>query len=256
MTVEQFLNMNWEELNDLTTKPNEAKAKSVLNQMGNVANRRLSRLANLNLPSPAFSNRTITDKYGFAQKGSDGAFLYDPFQSTGMDDLRDVRHELKHIQSFLSSKTSTVKGAKRYAADIVKRAEGLSSIKEAEKVNWEYESSKIFWKAYNQLDESIYHHSLVHSYIGSGQTQRVARYLQENDMPFEDLYEESGRVLEDILDVRNGRYSFADLKQSWNDMEDSDKAMFGSEDRYKQIQLAEHIYVDVLERNLKIDEVD
>ena len=248
--------MNWEEMNDLTTKPNEAKARSVLKQMGDIANRRLSRLSNLNLPSPAFSNRTITDEYGFAQKGTDGAFLYDPFQSTGLDDLRDVRHELKHIQSFLSSKTSTVSGAKRYTADIVKRAEGLSSIKEAGKVNWEYESSKVFWRAYNQLDESIYHHALVHSYIGSGQTQRVARYLQEDNMPYEDLQKESGRVLEDILDVRNGRYSFADLKQSWNDMEDSDKAMFGSEDRYKQIQLAEHIYVDVLERNLKIDEVD
>lgn len=247
--------MNWEELNDLTTKPNEAKAREVLNKMGNVANKRLSRLANLNLPSPAFSNRTITDKYGFAQKGSDGAFLYDPFQSTGLDDLRDIRHELKHIQSFLSSKTSTVPGANRYAAGIVKRTENLKNLDEAKERMWDYESSKVFWTAYNNLDESPNHHTLVNSYIGSGETQKVARYIQQSNIPFEDLYEESGRVLEDILDVRNGKYAFVNLKEEWEDLDDADKAMFGSETKYNQIQLAEHIYVNVLEGQLKIDKV-
>lgn len=245
--------MNWEEMNDLTTKQNYAKALNVLKRMGGVANRRLNKLANLSMPSPAFSNRTIIDEYGFAERDANGTFLYEPFQSTGLKDLRDIRHELKHIQSFLSSKTSTVKGATRYAAGIIKRAEGLNNLSEANERMWDYESSKVFWTAYNNLDESELHHTLVNSYIGSGETQKVARYIQRSNMPFEDLYEESGRVLEDILDVRNGKYSFTDLSQDWEDLNEDDKDMFESETRYNQIQLAEHIYVNVLEGQLKID---
>ena len=247
--------MNWEELNDLTTKPNQAKAINVLHQMGEIANKRLERLANLNLPSPAFSNRTITDKYGFAKRDSNGVFMYDRFQSTGLDNLTDIRHELKHIQSFLSSKTSTVPGANRYAAGIVKRAENLKNLGEAKERMWDYESSKVFWTAYNNLDESPDYHTLVNSYIGSGETQQVARYIQQSEIPFEDLYEESGRVLEDILDVRNGKYAFTDLKQEWEDLGEYEKVMFGNETKYKQIQLAEHIYVNVLEGQIKIDKV-
>lgn len=247
--------MNWEELNDLTTKPNKAKAISILNKMGGVANRRLSKLSNLNLPSPALSNRTIVDEYGFAKRDSNGAFMYDKFQSTGLDDLTEIRHELKHIQSFLSSKTSTVSGANRYAACIVKRAENLKNLGEAKERMWDYESSKVFWTVYNNLDESPNHHTLVNSYIGSGETQQVARYIQQSNIPYEDLQEESGRVLEDILDVRNGKYAFVNLKEEWEDLDDIDKAMFGSEAKYNQIQLAEHIYVNVLEGQLKIDKV-
>lgn len=247
--------MNWEELNDLTTKPNKDKAISVLNQMGGIANKRLNRLANLNLPSPAFSNRTITDKYGFAKRDSSGAFMYEEFQSTGLDNLTDIRHELKHIQSFLASKTSTVTGANRYAAGIVKRAENLKNLGEAKERMWDYESSKVFWTAYNNLDESEHHHTLVNSYIGSGETQQVARYIQQSKIPYQDLQEESGRVLEDILDVRNGKYAFVNLKDEWDDLDDADKAMFGSETKYNQIQLAEHIYVNVLEGQIKIDKV-
>lgn len=244
--------MNWEELNDISTAPNRSKAESLLKQMGDLANKRLNRLSQLNLPSPAFSNRSILDEYGFAKRDSNGNFLYETFQSTGLSDLKDIRHELKHIQSFLASKTSTVKGAKNYTDKIIKRVEKLENLGQAKDIKWDYESSKIFWRTYKDLDEAKT--TVLNSYIGSKEAQQTLRYLQKNNLPFEDVYTESGRVLEDIIDVRNNMYNFADFSTDWEDLDDATKNMFESEGRYKELQLAEHIYVNVLDRKLKIDE--
>lgn len=241
--------MDWIELNELAQEKNRSMAENVLKQMANLANRRLERLSKLSLPSPAFSNREILDKNGFASRDINGNFLYEEFQSTGLTDLRDIRHELKHIQSFLKSETSTVKGAKRYSADVIKRVENYSSIKEAEKNMWNYEESKILWSAYRELADGNITKALVDAYIGSDSAQEITRYLQKNNDydAWEYLRKDSQRVMEDIVDIVQGKYSAENLTRLAESKDPADNL------RYKQLKTAEHIYYGVLEGRIKLN---
>ncbi len=243
MKLQDFLNMDSQDFNDLTKKENRSQAEDVIKQMSRIANNRLRNLSKLDIPSPAFSNRAVTDKEGFAARGSDGNFLYEEFQSTG--DLRQIRRELKYIHSFLSSKTSTVPGARRYSEDIMKRVGGYKNLKEARENMWDYESSKQFWTVWDKLNESSY--NLVQNILGSGVTQQVSREVYNRNPMMgidEDYYRE--RVLDVMTEIRDISYGKYDnmTEDDWNELEERDPG------RSELIQEAQRIYDEVLGGNL------
>ena len=172
MTVKEFLELDFNDLNKIARVENRKEAEKMLKDMSNIANRRLERLSKLDIPSPAFQNRAITDEEGFVKRNNTGDFMYERFQSTG-EDLRDIRRELKYIHSFLSSQTSTVKGARRFLEDMVMRAGGYTTRAEAKRNMWTYEESKVFWSAYDKLKETDF--NKVMNIIGSDETQKVVR---------------------------------------------------------------------------------
>ena len=172
MTVKEFLELDFNDLNKIARVENRKEAEKMLKDMSNIANRRLERLSKLDIPSPAFQNRAITNEEGFVKRNNTGDFMYERFQSTG-EDLRDIRRELKYIHSFLSSQTSTVKGARRFLEDMVMRAGGYTTRAEAKRNMWTYEESKVFWSAYDKLKETDF--NKVMNIIGSDETQKVVR---------------------------------------------------------------------------------
>lgn len=202
MTIKEFLELDFHDLDELSTKKNREKAIEAVNAMSKIANRRLEKLSKLDIPSPAFSNRTITDKEGFATRDDYGQFLYERFQSAGEmgDDLTKIRKELKYLHSFLESKTSTVTGAERYLEDIVMRAEGYDTRNDARWNMWTYDESKVFWSAYDKLLDNDF--NLVTNIIGSNEVQAVVRKLYKTGENSDSLWERSRQTLRDIRDER------------------------------------------------------
>lgn len=201
MTVKQFLELDFNDLNRVARVENREMAERMLREMSKVANRRLERLSKLDIPSPAFQNRAITDDEGFVLRNETGNFMYEKFQSTG-DDLRDVRRELKYIHSFLSSQTSTVKGARRFIEDMVMRAGGYTTRAEAKRNMWTYEESKVFWSAYDKLKETDF--NKVMNIIGSDETQRVVREVFQSTgaRTSDELWESAKEALTRLRDER------------------------------------------------------
>lgn len=201
MTVKQFLELDFNDLNKIARVENREMAERILGKMSKVANRRLERLSELDIPSPAFQNRAITDNEGFVTRSSTGNFMYEKFQSTG-NDLREVRRELKYIHSFLSSQTSTVKGARQFLEDMIMRASGYTTRAEAKRNMWTYEESKVFWSAYDKLKETDF--NKVMNIIGSDETQRVVREVFQSTKArtSDELWELSKEELTRLRDER------------------------------------------------------
>lgn len=208
MTIDDFINMSNDDLAHLTKKENREEAKSILCQMAGYANRRLKNLSKLDIPSPAFMNRAIRnyESQGYVDKeidydvarDEDGNFKYRKFQSTGLDDLREIRRELKFVRSFLSSQTSTVKGAKDYTIDMMKRVGGYNSKKEAEENKWTYEQSKVIWEAYSRLEESDF--NLVHNEVGTNEVQEIIANIYQPGMSVDELYQRARDALREQVD--------------------------------------------------------
>lgn len=201
MTVKQFLKLDFNDLNRVARVENREMAERMLKEMSKVANRRLERLSKLDIPSPAFQNRAITDDEGFVVRNDTGNFMYEKFQSTG-DDLREIRRELKYVHSFLSSQTSTVKGARRFLEDMVMRAGGYTTRAEAKRNMWTYEESKVFWSAYDKLKETDF--NKVMNIIGSDETQRVVREVFQSTgaRSSDELWELAKEALTRLRDER------------------------------------------------------
>lgn len=201
MTVKEFLELDFNDLNRLAREENRETAEKTLRDMSNVANRRLKRLSELEIPSPAFQNRAIIDTEGFSTRDINGNFAYEKFQSTG-DDLREIRRELKYVHSFLSSQTSTVKGARRFLEDMVMRASGYTTRAEAKRNMWTYEESKVFWSAYDKLKETDF--NKVMNIIGSDETQRVVREVFQSTgaRSSDELWELAKEALTRLRDER------------------------------------------------------
>lgn len=201
MTVKQFLELDFNDLNRVSRVENREMAERMLKEMSKVANRRLERLSKLDIPSPAFQNRAIIDDEGFVVRNYTGNFMYEKFQSTG-DDLREIRRELKYVHSFLSSQTSTVQGARRFLEDMVMRAGGYTTRAEAKRNMWTYEESKVFWSAYDKLKETDF--NKVMNIIGSDETQRVVREVFQSTgaRSSDELWELAKEALTRLRDER------------------------------------------------------
>lgn len=131
---------------------NKEERKELVDKMSKVANKRLERLSNLELPSQAFSSRQEHNERGQKIRYSDGQWAYREFQSAGKTN-NQLGNELKFLQMFLRNKTSTVTGANRSAKEIYSRV--LNTPKS--KVNLSaisYDQAKEFWEGYQKVMES------------------------------------------------------------------------------------------------------
>ncbi len=142
MTVKEFLGLNTEQLKSLDKKERVA----VLEELGPIANKRIDKLSELPIESPAYRARLDDDKN----------IRY--FTSEGKDN-NQLANELKELQTFLGAKTSTNYGARRSAVRVYAKVMGMYQ----KDVNYEdvvgmfgddKDKRTTFWEAYNKVLES------------------------------------------------------------------------------------------------------
>lgn len=126
-------------------------SKAVLNRLVSAANKRLRRLMKLDIPSPALIQRregasgatgngvTVNMKLTKTKK-----MKIKMFSSKGLKTTNEVRSQIRHVQNFLKSDTSTVKGYRKYRNGIVDRMGREFKNKSEE---------KRFWKVYEMLKD-------------------------------------------------------------------------------------------------------
>lgn len=124
LTIEQILNMDWEDLNKLNRKD----VAQITSRLVSTANKRIKRLAKAEYgkSSPAYISYEKRGRL-FSVRGKDA---------------NQVRNELKNVSEFLKFKTSTIKGWKDTRTDVEKRI-GKMTKKQAKK----------FWNTYRKLQE-------------------------------------------------------------------------------------------------------
>lgn len=126
--------------------------KNLVDQMARRANNRLEALSKLEIPSPAFNARQVTDSKGNKLRDYTGQWQYKEFQSTGKNS-NQLANELKFLRMFLSNETSTVSGAKRNTRNVYSKVLGISK-RQVDISKLSYDETKLFWEAYNKVLEA------------------------------------------------------------------------------------------------------
>lgn len=127
-------------------------SRRVLNRLISVANKRIRRLVKKDIPSPALVKR---------MKGKGRKSYISYFSSKKAKTTNDLRTEIKHVQQFLQSDTSTVKGYKEYRKGIIDRMGREFKNKSEE---------KRFWKVYEMLKDK--YGGEINEVYGSEQVQK------------------------------------------------------------------------------------
>ena len=96
-TIKSILDMSWNDLSKLSTK----ELRKISTQLNSAANKRLRRLESSNAQewSPAY-------QYTRRARGD--------FSTKGLKTRTDLKNEIQRASSFMTAKTSTLKGAKQY----------------------------------------------------------------------------------------------------------------------------------------------
>lgn len=149
--------MNLDNLYQLDT----ASSKAVLNRLISAANKRIRRLVKLDVPSPAVIKRQVkvsrtndnnglgrgrTNRLGLIRVRTGRKNTYVKlFSSRGAKKINEVRAQIRHVQKFLKSDTSTVHGYRKYRKGIIDKMGREFKNKQEE---------KRFWKVYEKLLET------------------------------------------------------------------------------------------------------
>lgn len=149
--------MNLDNLYQLDT----ASSKAVLNRLISAANKRIRRLVKLDVPSPAVIKRQVkvsrtndsnglgrgqTNRLGLIRVRTGRRNTYVKlFSSRNAKKINEVRSQIRHVQKFLKSDTSTVKGYRKYRKGIIDKMGREFKNKQEE---------KRFWKVYEKLLET------------------------------------------------------------------------------------------------------
>lgn len=187
----------------------EKQRKEIIDDMAPVANRRLERLSNLEIPSPAFNSRQVWSKDGKEKlRDYTGQWLYDEFSSKGKDKAR-LGNEIQYMQMFFKNKTSTVKGANYNTKKMMARVLNTNMNKvDLSKIS--YEQTKAFWEGYTKALESNIgildvngHH--IADRLGSTQIQQSLYNTYEESefkMDSDELYEAAQKYIDDDYATR------------------------------------------------------
>lgn len=159
--TEDLLNMDIESMR----KMNQKDLSKAVSQLGAIANKRAKRLSESELGTSS----------ALLQYERSGGKITTKGKSWGQ-----LRKEFRRVQKFLTAKTSTIKGAKKFQSEMVERIGGQAN--EFSQDDW-----KIFWKTYNDIVD--------------GQDTKIALYRLGSDRLQEMIRDEmtSGNNVEDII---------------------------------------------------------
>lgn len=173
------------------TSLNKSELKQGIKALARTANQRIYRLRESGVYSPALRNVNNNGKFGVMGKKTD----------------YELRSEFLRVQRFLSSKTSTVTGARKYNVEIYERL-GMNPNQ------YTQEDLQNFWDVYNEIKDN------------------------EGSNAFYTLGSE--RLQELIVEYRDAGKSYDDIMQNINDYADRKKEE--SEREYEELSGAENFF--------------
>ena len=133
LKITDIMDLSWEKLNSLS----ESEFRQLTNRLTSASNKRLRRL-----------EKTTRGKSSFAyQFASERGRKF----STRGKSLNQLRTEFKASKQFLSMKTSTVKGWKKYRKSMEERTGYATS---GESLNWSENTWSKYWKVYRRFEET------------------------------------------------------------------------------------------------------
>ena len=168
MTLEQVMNLTWDQINKMKLKELKAATKIV----GDVANKRIKRLEKSDYIATNALNAVRDGGGGFSIKGKN---------------MNQLRGELNRARQFINAKTSTVTGAKKVYKAREKALYGTPSQTREEAIKRAQQSSKVeeVYGKFLQLNPTS------KNTIGSDKVRSaVAEIVDDNpDMSVDDLLE-------------------------------------------------------------------
>lgn len=133
MRIDDILNMDIDKL----SRMNRRELAKVVSQLSSSANKRLRRL----------EQQGLTDSYAYNKAQTVGDF------SVKGKNTNQLRKEFARVRDFINSKTSSVKGYKKFLGEVSTRVSGGNkSI--GKKVYGDLGLRKQFWSVYNRVKES------------------------------------------------------------------------------------------------------
>lgn len=138
MTIQDFLDMDFSNFSRMTFD----QRKEIVDDMAKKANRRLDNLARAGVPSAALEHRINTDI----------DIMY--FTSEGKN-ANQLANEAKNLKRFLSSKSSTVTGAKNIVVDMMSRVMNVPKYTiPRNELGFIAPRMRTFWEGYNKVLEA------------------------------------------------------------------------------------------------------
>ena len=133
LSIQNIMEMSWDEINQLSTKD----LKSVTSRLVSASNKRIKRLASTKTGKSSFAYQTVEERgRKFSVRGKD---------------TNALRQEFKLSKNFLNMKTSTVKGWKKYRANVEERTGYATS---GESLEWSDRTWSKYWKVYRRFEET------------------------------------------------------------------------------------------------------
>lgn len=133
LSIQNIMEMSWDEINQLSAKD----LKSVTSRLVSASNKRIKRLASAKTGKSSFAYQTVEERgRKFSVRGKD---------------TNALRQEFKLSKNFLNMKTSTVKGWKKYRANVEERTGYATS---GESLEWSDRTWSKYWKVYRRFEET------------------------------------------------------------------------------------------------------
>ena len=133
LSIQNIMDMSWDEINQLSAKD----LKSVTSRLVSASNKRIKRLASTKTGKSSFAYQTVEERgRKFSVRGKD---------------TNALRQEFKLSKNFLNMKTSTVKGWKKYRANVEERTGYATG---GESLEWSDRTWSKYWKVYRRFEET------------------------------------------------------------------------------------------------------
>ena len=220
MTIKEIMQMTAKEINALS----ERELTKVTQRLVDASNKKAKRMeqANLTAESPAYTVLKTT-KNAYEKDGADKLPRYSTKTKTAKFRMEELKNIFSSAKAFLQSKTSTLKGARQYKAEIEDQL-SLNDFFYYKDGRPKKSKLNAFWKAYNRYKSMMaknYSGLYNDTYTTGSPPTLVAEF-------FEDVYRpttrESGKkymTIEQIEEALQDRYIAKQKKI--NEQEASDK---------------------------------
>ena len=133
LKISDIMDLSWERLNNLTLK----EMRQLTGRLVSASNKRIRRLSKTARGTSSFAYQYVEERgKNFSTRGKD---------------INQLRTEFKTAKQFLSMKTSTIKGWKKYRKEMEQRTGYATS---GESVEWSESTWKKYWKVYRRFSET------------------------------------------------------------------------------------------------------
>ena len=133
LKISDIMDISWEKLNSL----NLEDMRLLTGRLVSASNKRIRRLSKTARGTSSFAYQYVEERgKNFSTRGKD---------------INQLRTEFKTAKQFLSMKTSTIKGWKKYRKEMEERTGYATS---GESVEWSESTWKKYWKVYRRFSET------------------------------------------------------------------------------------------------------